>query len=685
MLLFNNIDLEQIVKVISIETTLMSDRENFDIDIPSRNGKLYNGFQYKEKEIVIKCDIKRNSEEEYRIAKDELSNALKVEEPKELYIDDSGRFFFAVSEGEISLERICEGFYRLKITFICYDPYAYNEEAKQYDGGRLVVCSNEGNDITYPIIDIGISKPTHFIQVENISNKKKILIGQYPQVGKNTVKDRTIVLQDACESTTDWIPGSTSVDTGRSANGTLSVTATGAGIRAGDYGSKSTGATWYGTSARKNLNTQIEDFFVEVNMSHNSTGISGDPTVGKEDNETATSGSKTTYYQVTATSLNVRSGAGTSYKRIGSLKKGTKVYPSTISKGWAKITYNGATGYVYTTYLKKYVSDTTATATKKNFMANKNTAIRSTYKLSATNKCTIGKGKIVRCYTNSKYLDPTDTEKKRYYYKLAEKYNNQDGYVLIDDLTDMGNVAYEYEVQPETADDKTGLVELYGYTVNNEKLFRIGLYDDNEWYEFTYPLVQVGSQDFLKDKTVAPSPKTKTTIEGDSNKLTVTKDTLLSGKYGDWNEFYGKLIIMRKNNKWSAWIFKIKDGTTTKQIANVAKQVNGGPTGNLAYIVAYFATSADSAEKASGVSLSHVLVKNLNPVNRSTQNVTVFEQGDNLRVDCYNNMVYLNNKPCYDIDIGSQFFPLEVGDNAIKISSDDTDISTSVIYNERWL
>ena len=56
---------------------------------------------------------------------------------------------------------------------------------------------------------------------------------------------------------------------------------------------------------------------------------------------------------VNATSLNVRSGAGSNYKKIGSLTKGTKVSVISESKGWSKIKYNGKNGYVSSKYLKK--------------------------------------------------------------------------------------------------------------------------------------------------------------------------------------------------------------------------------------------------------------------------------------------------------------------------------------------
>ena len=689
MLIFNDIDLEEIVKVVSIETTLLSNRENFNIDVPSRNGKLYDSFRYNEKRIEVKCDIKKRNDEEYRTFRDELSNTLIVEEPKPLCIDDSGRFFFAIPEGDISQKKICDGYYELEIEFICYDPFCYSEEAKQYDsedGKNSVICDNEGSVECYPVVEIGISKDTHFVQVENTNNNKKILVGSYPSTGNTTIKEKSTVLSDNCEQTTDWITGSTSVDSDRATNGTLSVTGNGDGIMAGDFGSKSTGANWYGTSARKNLGTQVEDFYVECIMKHNSTGTNGDPSIGSNDTETSTSGSKKTYYKVTCSSLNVRSGPGTKYRRVGSLKKNAKVYPSSISKGWAKITYKSKVAYVSTSYLKKCYSDNTVTAKKRNYVTNVNTAIRSTYKKSSTNKCTILAGKTIRCYYDKKYLDPTDKSKKRYYYKLAEKYKGYTGYVLISNLTEASDTYYEYEEELNTADDKMGMVELYGYTANNEKLFKIGLYDDNPYYEFTYPLIQVGSKDFLKDKTVAPAPKVKTTVSGSGDKLTVTKDNLLSGRYGSWNEFYGKLGIQRKNGKWKAWVYKIKDGTTVKQLLKNETEVVGSPTGNLAYIVAYFGTSAENSTKASGVAINHVNVKNISPKTSTNQNLTIFEEGDTLRIDCYNNRVYLNDKPFESkTDIGSQFFGLGIGENEIKVLSDDTDISASVIYNERWL
>ena len=71
----------------------------------------------------------------------------------------------------------------------------------------------------------------------------------------------------------------------------------------------------------------------------------------------------TTAKYVTATTLNVRSGAGTSYSVLGSLSKGTKVEVISTTNGWSKINYNGSTGYVSSQYLSSSSTDSSTSTT----------------------------------------------------------------------------------------------------------------------------------------------------------------------------------------------------------------------------------------------------------------------------------------------------------------------------------
>ena len=78
------------------------------------------------------------------------------------------------------------------------------------------------------------------------------------------------------------------------------------------------------------------------------------------DNTTSTN---TTTKYVTATTLNVRSGAGTSYSVLGSLSKGTKVEVISTTNGWSKINYNGSIGYVSSQYLSSSSTDSSTSTT----------------------------------------------------------------------------------------------------------------------------------------------------------------------------------------------------------------------------------------------------------------------------------------------------------------------------------
>jgi len=67
---------------------------------------------------------------------------------------------------------------------------------------------------------------------------------------------------------------------------------------------------------------------------------------------TATPSAESTTYTVTASTLNVRSGAGTNYAAIGSVTKGQTLSVMSKSGSWYKINYNGRTGYVSSDYVQ---------------------------------------------------------------------------------------------------------------------------------------------------------------------------------------------------------------------------------------------------------------------------------------------------------------------------------------------
>ena len=78
----------------------------------------------------------------------------------------------------------------------------------------------------------------------------------------------------------------------------------------------------------------------------------------------STSTSKTV--QVTASRVNIRSGAGTKYSIVDTVSKGTKLkYISRCSNGWYKIEYKGKTRYITDEYTKISGSTSTSDSIKK--------------------------------------------------------------------------------------------------------------------------------------------------------------------------------------------------------------------------------------------------------------------------------------------------------------------------------
>ena len=147
--------------------------------------------------------------------------------------------------------------------------------------------------------------------------------------------------------------------------------------------------------------------------------------------KTSTTQEETTETAYTATgttknSLNVRKGAGTSYDKLGSLKKGAKVdIVAKTSNGWYKIKYNKDFGYVSGSYVTIGSSTpTTPTTGETEYTANYNLKVRAAASTSSKQIGSVKKGakvEIVAKTTNNAW------------YKI--KYNNGYGYIAAQYVT----------------------------------------------------------------------------------------------------------------------------------------------------------------------------------------------------------------------------------------------------------
>ena len=682
---YNEIDLTDMVKMREVEIPSLPSIEHSSIDMFERDGELYNGASYGTREIKLTFIIQPSRKYDYDEYVRDVKRAFYTKEEARLFCGDENLYIWCVPVDDMVITELGTGCAEGEVNLVSYDPYWYSvdQQAVNNNDKKSFTVENESDTNVYPVIQVGFTRDTTFLQIRNRSTNETVLIGGVPEKQNNTIKKNTRVFKDTMETTSGWTNTSAPIDAGRSTGGTLSVTSDGKGLMCGNFGSASDGAVWHGACYKKSIDTPVKDFKVRIRMKHNSSGKNGDPSHPYQNETTPPiSGSKKTYYKVTAKSgLRLRKSASTSSTKLLTIPYGTKL-TGTITKGWLKTTYNGKTGYCYAEYIKDVTSDSTVTSKERNYVTMKSTAIRATASKKATNKKTIPAGKCIRCKYDVKYPTTGKDDVKGKFYELAEPYDGTKGYVWIENLVQANEYTVDYEPEIETADDKLGVVELYGFSANNVQLFKLSMVDDNEFYEFTYPLIRKNGKDFLKDKTVAPEPKKVTTYNGDTKRV----ESILSGKYGSWNEFYGELYIERIKNRWYAYVQKIKDGQPGKKIKSKTVTDKANQDEELSYIVIYFGTSG-STEKASGMAITDINVYTATKIEDNKEyNFQEFEAGDMLTIDNSIPAVYLNDEERNDlIDVASSFFPLEPGDNYIKIASDDDVPNVDILWNNKYL
>ena len=687
---YNDIDLTDIVKVREVEIPSLPTMEHSSIDVFERDGGIYNGLSYKTREIRLTFIIQPEDPNDYDMYVNDVKRAFYTKEEAQLYCGDESLYIWCVPVDDLIITELGTACAECEVNLVSYDPYWYSikQNAVNNNDAKKFTVTNESDVPAYPIINVGFTKDTTFFQIRNRDTNETVLIGGVPEKENNTIKKNTRVFKDTMETTSGWVSTSAPIDANRSTGGTLSVTSDGKGLMCGNFGSSSDGAVWHGACYKKSIDTPVKDFKVRIRMKHNSTGKNGDPSHPYQNETTPPiSGSKKTYYKVTARSgLNLRKSASTSSTKLLTIPYGTKL-TGIVSKGWLKTTYNGKTGYCYAEYIKDVTSDSTVTSKERNYVTMKSTAIRATASKKATNKKTIPAGTCIRCKYDTKYPTTGKDDVKGKFFELAKPYDGTKGYVLIENLVQANEYEVDYEPEIETADDKTGVVELYGFSANNVQLFKLSMVDDNEFYEFTYPLIRKNGEDFLKDKTIAPEPKKVTTYNGDTKKV----QSILSGRYGSWTGsdgkgFYGELYIERINNKWYAYVQKMKEGEPVKTIKSKTVTDKENQDEELSYIVIYFGTTGN-AEKASGMAITDINVYTATKIEDNKEyNFQEFEAGDILTIDNSIPAVYLNDEERNDlIDVGSSFFPLEPGDNYIKVASDDDVPNIDILWNNKYL
>lgn len=648
--------------VVAAEMPSIPEHELTTKTISSRNGDIFFSGRDKSREITLTFNVRTTIAEDYEQTTFDLKNCFKIKDEAKLYIGTENQYINAIVETyNFSDVFISENSYygEGEIKFLCVDPYFYKGDEKVYDELSEDELINDGDVATYPKISVEFPEQSTFLQID--SNNGSILLGNYPKVDVTDAKPETEILTDYCESLSNWTSVGNIVDEG----------ATGDTLVVGNDGSKlvpnitSTDDGWHGAAYRINVPYNVTNFQINSYIYF----YSGNIDYGDKSDDDSTSNQ----YKVTASvSLNIRSGKGISYKKLGSIPTGKTVTVTDISSGWGKVTYNGVTGYSSMKYLKKVSSSTTSYTHKTTANLNMRSGRGTKYKI----KLTIPKG------TKLKVTDISGSWGKT-------TYKNTTGYINTNYLSKLtsssaisiiGKDTDQYAQENTAVSSKLGLLEMYGFDSQNNKLFKFQMLDNNYYYEHTTPSVYIGSTKVLTDSTKCNSPKTKKDEDGNLYKVN-------SGDSDNgWSNLYGRFHIHRKDNVWSIWVDKLsKNGASViKRMETKNLSDSKYPAGDLAYLVFYMA--AYGSYNIQNMGINSVYAYDLTPETPEEYNEVIFNQGDIVDIDCQENTITKNGENYMQyLDIGSTFFALSPGKNDVSVATSCTSqISAAISFTEKF-
>lgn len=710
---FNGVQVNDLALVTKIEKPYIPERTINTINVTSRDGQIFDGMKYNAIKIPISLAIIGNDEEDYELRVKILRDTFKVRNEVPIgFADNTSIYGMLSSEFKVQKKNAVTGYADIEI--ICNNPYTYSDHTLTFEAEEAhkeVIVEHNGGVDALPLVSVGFTKEAHFAQIENMTTGERVLVGDYPKlvIGGTTPASR-IILRDPCESLSGLTIGGANIDANRSYNGSFGITESGNSYMLSSMGDGNT--TYKGACGRIALSSGVDQFKLRVKMQHNSKGKNGDPNKYDADvekhKELIKSGKKEPYYKVTCTGLHYRSGPGTNYKSYGTLKKGFEIYGGTIEKGWCKFKYKNKTCYCSAKddYLTKMVNDTTKsewkTFTIENVWVmpesgNKTDASRAVFSKANSSSKIVGYipyGSKIRVLLKPENQLDKDGKVKNTFYQMWKPFtdskgNKIKGYIdkeAIKRAFDMDANSVKYEDDPGYADDKLGTVEVYGFNTNGNQLFKLCMFDDNPYFEYTQPQVRIGNRVVLKDTSKTPKPKPKT--EASQNQTTVSY--YLSGKHGDWNDFIGWFTLTRKKvgNQyvWDVEVTKEKNGNIVNRQASKNLKYTDLPTDELSYLAIYIGTNAATMNKCSAMCISHIEVQSLTPKTSTEQDVTYFKQGDVLDLDFEHSNCYLNRELRNDlVDIGSTYFSIDPGETEIVVNSDDANASLSVAVKEKWV
>src|SRR5690625_4048682 len=198
--------------------------------------------------------------------KEDLAEWLIHDEPKELiFKDEPDRSYYAVVDGELDLDELVRWGDGV-ITFICPDPFKYDEEKIIEFSEDSAIIENKGTATAKPIIELTAKEKSTFAMV-TLGEDKFNIIGQPADDDVQIVDSRTSVLYENGSTIGSWqVATSDMIDDARMPKIAGTMGTDGAGSRPDSYG---TGDRLHGPAVFKEI-TPIQDFEIETTFDINS-------------------------------------------------------------------------------------------------------------------------------------------------------------------------------------------------------------------------------------------------------------------------------------------------------------------------------------------------------------------------------------------------------------------------------
>lgn len=269
---FAGTKLHEIVQISKVNISVLPSRENFTRSIPAYNGSILSGFKYSERIISVDISIPTVTRNDFSNVIQKLAYALDVSNPSKLIINNSNIVYYAVLDGDTDISKLYNTG-TTTINFVCHDPIGYENAytGTMMDSSKIFRFTDMGTYNSYPILGFKFSKPSTFLYLTN-EKSEVMMIGSKNDGTIQTVPESDIVVSDDCtNSSTFTNGGNVTVSDNRVVGGNFGVGNNGNSIVATNYGTDVENK-WTGTTFRRNLGKNLEQFEVRVNFTFSSEG-----------------------------------------------------------------------------------------------------------------------------------------------------------------------------------------------------------------------------------------------------------------------------------------------------------------------------------------------------------------------------------------------------------------------------